>query len=165
MAFVARVLATALALALSFALPATAAPSRKATKEVQTICRRAQRLLDKLEYERGRELLESSVRNPRFRRASPASKAQLWALLGRARAELGDMVGTDEAFLEAVRWDRRVRLSKSTSPKIREALDRARANAPVPGKTEAPPPPPPEPPPPPPPPPKRVTPPPPPPKR
>ncbi len=73
MAFVARVLALVVALSLALPVAGLAAGKRQATKEVLTVCRRAEKLLDKLEYERGRELLESSVRNPRYRRASPPS--------------------------------------------------------------------------------------------
>lgn len=124
---------------------AVARPPPKVDSQVQQVSARAESMLDQLEYERARALLEASVRKPRNARARPQTKAVLWALLGRARAELGDMVGSDEAFLEAVRWDRRVKLSRSTSPKIREALDRARALAPPPRAAE---PPPPEPPPP-----------------
>src|SRR5438045_4143419 len=101
---------------------AWAKPNKKtADAEVVDITHKAEALLNKLEYERARELLESSVRDPQYRKAKSTSKAKLWALLGRARAELGDPVGTDEAFLQAVQWDRRVKLAKSTSPKILDA--------------------------------------------
>ncbi len=99
--------------------------------EVLDVTKRAEGLLDKLEYERARELLESSVRTlPAYKKAKMPAKAKLWVLLGRARAELGDMVGGDEAFLKAVGFDKRVKLTASASPKILEALERARANAP-----------------------------------
>ena len=64
--------------------------------------------------ERARELLESAARSLDPQKARPTVKAKLWALLGRARAELGDTVGTDEAFRKAVIWDRRVKLAPST---------------------------------------------------
>lgn len=139
------VMALLIALAPSFA---EAKPSRKVDREVRKVSRRAEKMLDDLEYERARALLEASVRKKRYTRARARAKARLWALLGRARAELGDAVGSDEAFLEAVRWDRRVKLSRRTSPKIREALERARRLAPPPAPPpKAPPPAPPPPPP------------------
>jgi hypothetical protein len=114
---------------------AQARPARKSPDaELNEIVHRAESLLNKLEYERARELLEATVRDSQFKKAKPVSKARLWALLGRARAEQGDPVGTDEAFLQAVQWDHKVKLPKDTSPKILEALERARANAPVPGE-------------------------------
>lgn len=129
--------------ALVFAMAPSLASAKRGPKidrQVNQVCKRARTMLDQLEYERARALLESSVRKPRNARARPATKARLWALLGRARAELGDMVGSDEAFLEAVRWDRRVKLSRATSPKIRQALERARSLAPPPRAAEPPPP-------------------------
>ncbi len=132
--------------------PVWAKPKRgKLNAEVLRLCKRADAMLNKLEYERARELLESSVRNKRYIRASAKRRALLWALLGRARAELGDVIGMEDAFLKAVRFNRRVRLSRSTSPKILEALERARDNAPVAEPPPPPPPPPPKVPPPPPP--------------
>lgn len=116
-----------------------ALPSKNVDAEVADIAKRAEALLNKLEYERARELLESAVRNGGYRKAHAPSKSRLWALLGRARAEVGDAVGADEAFLQAVMWDRRVRLARGTSPKILEALERARANAPAPGELSEPP--------------------------
>jgi hypothetical protein len=126
----------ALALAVHLVLVpgyAAAKPQPKGSPDAEVIdvTRRAEALLDKLEYERAREVLESSVRSlPSYKKAKPTAKAKLLALLGRARAELGDSIGADEAFQQAVAWDRRVKLSSSTSPKILEALERARANAP-----------------------------------
>jgi hypothetical protein len=128
-----RLLALVLALGLAFS-PATAAralagPASKIDGELLATVRRAESLLDALEYERAREVLEASARDERFRRASASAKGKLWVLLGRARAELGDSVGSEDAFGTAVRWDKKVRLARSTSPKILETLERARANA------------------------------------
>jgi hypothetical protein len=106
--------------------------------EVLEVTKNAEALLDKLEYERARELLESSARSlAAYKKAKAPARARLWALLGRARAELGDAVGADEAFLKAVAFDRRVKLAPGTSPKILEALERARANAPAQAEVEA----------------------------
>jgi hypothetical protein len=135
----------AIALAASLVLPpspriAEAKPGQKRSPdaEVAEVTQHAETLLDKLEYERARELLETAVLNPMFRKARPTWRAKLWALLGRARAEVGDTVGTDEAFLQAVQFDRRVKLAKGTSPKILDALERARLNAPLPGEATGP---------------------------
>ncbi|MCK6552841.1 hypothetical protein L6R52_43860, partial [Myxococcota bacterium] len=97
------------------------------------LAKEAEQLLGALEYERARERLEGAVAGNTLRGASVTARAKIWALLGRARAELGDALGADEAFEQAVALDRRVRLPKSTSPKILDALERARANAPAPG--------------------------------
>lgn len=114
-------------------------PKKSPDVEVLEVTKRAEGLLDKLEYERARELLESSVRTlPAYKKAKMPSKARLWVLLGRARSELGDMVGGDEAFLKAVGFDKRVKLTASASPKILEALERARANAPSPAEVAEP---------------------------
>lgn len=110
---------------------AWAKPPKKppAVQDLTPVVQRAETLLDKLEYERAREILEGTVRDPQSKKARPVARSKLWALLGRARAELGDSVGADEAFLQAVMLDRRVKLARTTSPKILEALERARANA------------------------------------
>ena len=134
-----RCLAGLFAAALAFA-PLTEVQAGPAEDgEVRRIVRRAKKLLDALEYQRARELLEESSRNERLKRARKANRAQMWALLGRARAELGDAMGTDEAFMAAVRLDRKVKLPRSTSPKIRQALERARRNTPEPLPIEPPP--------------------------
>jgi hypothetical protein len=104
--------------------------SAAAEADLTTILKQSEILLAKLEYERCREILEEAARDSRYRKAKQATRARLWAELGRARAELGDSVGMDEAFIEAVRLDRKVKLGKSTSPKILAALERARQNAP-----------------------------------
>ena len=140
-----RAVATLLACLLVLAPAAGHAKPKGEDARVLGVVKQAEDLLNRLEYERARELLEASARDAGLRKASPTAKAQLWAQLGRARAELGDSMGSEDAFLVAVRWDRRVKLARSTSPKIVEALDRARAMAPAPG--DEPPPPEPEPPP------------------
>lgn len=104
--------------------------------ELSALIRQADGLLARLEYQRGREMLEEAAREPRFRRAKPAVRARLYAELGRARAELGDVPGMDDAFAQAVILDRGVRLPRSASPKILAALERARANAPPPTEEE-----------------------------
>ncbi len=131
-----RALSMVVALLIAFGPTVATAKRPKIDRQVLQVCKRARTMLNQLEYERARALLESSVRKSRNTRARPGTKAKLWALLGRSRAELGDRVGSDEAFLEAVRWDRRVKLSRSASPKIRQALDRARALAPPPRSVE-----------------------------
>lgn len=114
--------------------------SKGADREVTKIVKEAQLLLSKLEYQRARELLEASVRKAKYRTAGKTKQAKMWALLGRARAELGDTYGTDEAFLTAVKLNPRVKLPRSTSPKILAALERARINAPLPDDADPPPP-------------------------
>jgi len=93
------------------------------------VVRRAKKLLDAADFEGARDLLEDSAKNERLSKARKATRATLWALLGRARAEVGDTPGADAAFKVAVRLDRKVKLPPSTSPKILQGLERARAAA------------------------------------
>lgn len=134
-----RVVALACAIALAIgpvrveAKPSKPAAARSTDGAAADLAKEAEQLLGALEYERARERLEGAVAGNTLRGASVTARAKIWALLGRARAELGDALGADEAFEQAVALDRRVRLPKSTSPKILDALERARANAPAPG--------------------------------
>ncbi|MFO0728581.1 MAG: hypothetical protein U1E65_32695 [Myxococcota bacterium] len=122
--------AVALALAVLTALPglALAAGPKPADPEeaVKERLKSADDLLGLLEVQRSREILEELARDPRSKAATKKTRARLFATLGRVRAELGDEAGMAEAFLEAVRIDRSIKLPKSVSPKILEALERAK---------------------------------------
>ncbi|MBI4818268.1 MAG: hypothetical protein HY791_18535 [Deltaproteobacteria bacterium] len=108
--------------------------------ELASLVDRAEKLLEKLELEHARELLEAATRDPKLEAEPTRTRARLFAVLGRARAELGDLAGMEEAFASAVRLDPKVTIKKSASPKIRDALERVRkASAksdPKPKKTE-----------------------------
>ncbi len=131
----------ALILALGPVMPGVAHAGRTEDKAVDRVNREAERMLRRLDYQRARELLEATARDGKTRKARASTRARVWALLGWARAELGDVYGTDDAFLKAVVIDRKVRLPRGVSPKIVDALERARTNAPL-GEGETPPPPP-----------------------
>lgn len=125
---------TALAALLSIVAPvvqprtASARSPERVTPDAQVdeLIERAEVLLSKVEYERARAVLERAVADPELRNARPANRARLWAALGRTRAELG-VPGSEQAFRQAVQLDRHVRLPRTTSPKIAEALERTRA--------------------------------------
>ena len=93
---------------------------------IRDVVAEADRLLGSLDYEEARQLLRTTIRSPRMKAAPAATRALLWAMLGRARAELGHEAGAAEAFRNAVRIDRRVKLPRSTSPKILDALEHER---------------------------------------
>ncbi len=91
----------------------------------------ADSLLAQLEYQRAREVLETTAADGRVREVRRGVRAKLYAALGRVRAELGDEAGMAEAFSDAVVLDPTVTLPRSASPKILAALERAREAAPA----------------------------------
>ncbi len=102
------------------------------TTEIRELAGAAEALLDALEPEEASRILQKGRRSPSFKRADRSARALLLVTLGRARAELSDEPGMNEAFESAVALDPRVRLSRgNTSPKIIAALERARLEAPV----------------------------------
>ncbi|MEL6183197.1 MAG: tetratricopeptide repeat protein [Myxococcota bacterium] len=123
-------------LVLLVGLPTSHAQSRP-DRTLQGELTESEALLDSLQYEEARARLEAAARDPRLRRAPARLRAKLFATLGRARAELGDLESADASFREAVRLDPRVQLSPRVSPKIRDALESARSR--VGAETPAPP--------------------------
>lgn len=112
-------------------LPVAASADPRAPKRVDRqlakTVDRANHLLAHLELEEARDLLERAARDPSVGRASRAARSRLFVTLGRARAEIGDPVGRDEAFRRAIRLQASVELPARTSPKIRAALEHIRA--------------------------------------
>lgn len=103
--------------------------ARRADRRLAAVLERADAMIAQLELEGARALLEEAARNRAYRTARGQLKGRLFATLGRARAELGDMEGAEEAFQIALRWDLKASLPKSASPKIRAVLERVRASA------------------------------------
>ncbi len=124
--------ALSLLLLLAAPLPLFAAGPKPAEVEeaVKAKLKSADDLLSVLDVQRSREILEEVARDPKTKGASKKLRARVHATLGRVRAELGDELGMDDAFSEAVKLDRGVKLPRSASPKILDALERIRAGAP-----------------------------------
>lgn len=123
-------LCLALGLLSSFLRPAGAQtpPSR----EIRELAAEAEALLDALQQRDALRVLEQGRRRPSFSKADRTARARLLVILGRARAELSDEAGMEQAFRQAISLDPKVRLSTvNTSPKIIAALERARLETPV----------------------------------
>ena len=94
-----------------------------------SVVRRAERQIARLELERARSLLERAIENPRFRGTPRSRRARVFATLGWARSEIGDLSGAREAFREALRLDEGVLLPRVSSPKVRATLENMRSIA------------------------------------
>ncbi|MBI2374181.1 MAG: hypothetical protein HYV07_09290 [Deltaproteobacteria bacterium] len=110
-------------------IPALASSAAAKGIGAASLADKAEKLVEQLELERAKELLESAVRDPRLDAETAKARARVWVVLGRARAELADMTGMKDAFEQAVRLDPKVALRRPASPKIKEALDQARRSA------------------------------------
>lgn len=136
----------AFALGLGLSLWSSLAAAAEPSQEIRELAGEAEALLDALQPKEALRILEQGSRRASYSKADKKSRARLWVILGRARAELSDEPGMEQAFRQAVALDPSVRLSKAnTSPKIIAALERIRLEAPVVKKPTPPPPPPPRP--------------------
>jgi len=124
--------ALSLLLVAAAPLPLLAAGPKPAEggEAVKVKLKSADERLSVLDVQRSREILEEVAHDPKTKAASKKLRARVYATLGRVRAELGDELGMDDAFSEAVKLDRGVKLPRSASPKILDALERIRAGAP-----------------------------------